>query len=232
MNKFKGIHWSKMPNREAIIKKIALKMKGQPSSRKGISLSEDHKNKISESMKKLPAEFYIKIGLKQRGKKLSLNHKEKLRIARLGKKLSEEIKQKIGNAHRGIPETQEAIKKVTEARVKKSSWVRNFGVNGRLATKLKATKPELRLFNILKNLQISFYPDYLMYNKFFVDAYLPKQNIILEVDGRYWHSSDKQKEKDRKKDLYLTACGHQVYRFWEDTFNQQSIQNLLLKGGE
>ncbi len=201
----------------------------------GRHLSEEHRKKLSEAKMGHISWNKGKKGVMipwNKGKKtgpLTQELKEKLSSLRMGKKLSEETKRKIGDAHRGVPETKEAIVKVTKARMQ-NEWIKNFGVNGRLATKFKRTQPELKMFKMLKELNISFYPDYLMYDKFFVDAYLPEQNVILEVDGRYWHSGEKQQEKDRKKDLYLKACGHKVFRFWEDEFYR--LHNYLRKGGE
>ncbi len=39
--------------------------------------------------------------------------------------------------------------------------------------------------------------------KFLVDFYLPDRNLVIEVDGDYWHSLEKNKKKDAKKDQYM-----------------------------
>lgn len=66
----------------------------------------------------------------------------------------------------------------------------------------------------------------------FYDFYLPDSNILLEIDGDYWHSNPKMYDRDDKKTLTPTqkhdmrvdelknkwAAMHSIplYRIWED----------------
>jgi very-short-patch-repair endonuclease len=38
-------------------------------------------------------------------------------------------------------------------------------------------------------------------------------NLIVEMDGVYWHSSDKQIEKDRQQEKDAIESGYKVIRF-------------------
>jgi len=71
-----------------------------------------------------------------------------------------------------------------------------------------------------------------MYDRFVVDFYLPDYNIVIEVQGDYWHGNPKiygndvnlkpltekqlkTKEKDNYKYNFLTDKQHIVYMIWE-----------------
>ena len=45
------------------------------------------------------------------------------------------------------------------------------------------------------------------------DFWLPENNIILEVDGEYWHNKPGRKERDVKQTNWLEENNYTVYRF-------------------
>lgn len=48
--------------------------------------------------------------------------------------------------------------------------------------------------------------------KYYPDFLLTEHDVIIEVDGERWHSSEEQKEYDRKRDERLENEGYDVYR--------------------
>ncbi|MDH5503208.1 MAG: endonuclease domain-containing protein [Acidimicrobiia bacterium] len=49
-----------------------------------------------------------------------------------------------------------------------------------------------------------------------VDLYVPDWRLIIELDGRLWHSKTEDFERDRARDNAATAAGYNVLRFtWE-----------------
>lgn len=52
--------------------------------------------------------------------------------------------------------------------------------------------------------------------KFLCDFYLPDYKLVIECDGTYWHSSEKQKEKDRRKNSWLRSHNINVLRLTEE----------------
>jgi len=46
-----------------------------------------------------------------------------------------------------------------------------------------------------------------------VDFYLPDFNAVIECDGDYWHSSERVKEIDDRKNQMLINAGFKVFRF-------------------
>ena len=55
-----------------------------------------------------------------------------------------------------------------------------------------------------------------------VDFLLPNK-IIVQCDGDYWHSKEKNKAKDISQDTVLGFKGYKVYRFWEHEIKKSAI---------
>ena len=63
-----------------------------------------------------------------------------------------------------------------------------------------------------------------------VDAYLPTWELVVEADGRRWHTRASDFEKDRARDNRLQAAGYKVCRFtYRDLTDDPNdcIQTLL-----
>lgn len=54
-----------------------------------------------------------------------------------------------------------------------------------------------------------------------VDGYAPSCRIILEADGRAWHTREADFERDRERDNLAAAHGHQVLRFTWTALSRQ-----------
>jgi DNA helicase II / ATP-dependent DNA helicase PcrA len=67
---------------------------------------------------------------------------------------------------------------------------------------------------------ISFKAQALM-GRYHVDFLVEKDRaqVVVECDGKAYHSSDKEKEADRKRDLYLLERGYRVLRFTAGDIN-------------
>jgi hypothetical protein len=93
-------------------------------SKAALQMTDDHKEKISKSLKghvgymkgkKLTQEQREKISKALKGKSKSETHKEKLRVANVGKKLSEETKNKISLWNKEVGASKEAREKMAIA---------------------------------------------------------------------------------------------------------------------
>ena len=47
-----------------------------------------------------------------------------------------------------------------------------------------------------------------------------KPNIVIEVDGDYWHNLPNAQERDKRQTLYLEKEGYTVLRLWEHELNK------------
>jgi len=88
------------------------------------------------------------------------------------------------------------------------------------------TSIEKKVYEELKKGGFLFETQKVIGGKFIVDAYIPALNLIIEVDGSYWHSLDKVKNKDKAENAYLAKCGYKVLRIPEDRVSEFSTALL------
>lgn len=175
--------------------------------------NKHHSKKAKKAIRKSMIEQWA--NGKRKGYLRSVETREKIRKGNKNTKKSKEWKQKM-KKWRNSPEGRKAMEKA-----------RQGGIKGLLIlSKLLETKPEKEMRLKLDSWRINHISKFLMYNKFVVDEWLPNHNIVIEVDGRYWHTREKQIKKDKAKDAYLTKCGHKVIRVWEDKISNFSITYL------
>jgi very-short-patch-repair endonuclease len=91
--------------------------------------------------------------------------------------------------------------------------------------------------------KINYISQHPMYNQFIVDFYLPDNNIIIEVQGDYWHGNPNkygnenglkpltQKQidkigKDKKRYEFLINHNHIVYMIWESDIYKNTEECL------
>jgi len=95
------------------------------------------------------------------------------------------------------------------------------------------TNAEVKFKRYLEQLNIIYTFQRIVYhgNKFYiVDFYLPRENIVFEIDGDY-HRSDEQCTKDdtRTKHLKIHGIKH-VHRFKnKETDNPYTCKNRIIK---
>lgn len=103
--------------------------------------------------------------------------------------------------------------------------------------KSKNTTPERKVQNILKELKIKFTTQHEVGGKFY-DIYIPSKNVLIEVDGDYWHGKDieyldknKVQKKafvnDLNKDGIATLHGYTLFRIWESEITKGKIKKML-----
>lgn len=80
------------------------------------------------------------------------------------------------------------------------------------------TKPELLFKEILQSLNIEYKHNYPLFNiehSYPADFYLKKYNMIIEIDGTYWHNYPYGLEKDHIRTQEIFDAGMNVLRIWE-----------------
>lgn len=158
--------------------------------------------------------------------------------------VSEETKRKLSKSHDGKPSNFKG-RHFSEESKRKSSLAhigKNKGSKRTKKTKLKMrlsaikrmqrtqscfTSIEIRLYNELKRRKVEFIKQCSVNDRFVVDAYIPSLNLIIEVDGNYWHSKEKCKKKDKTENAYLTTCGYKLLRISETDINNNNFISIL-----
>lgn len=103
-----------------------------------------------------------------------------------------------------------------------------------LAPALKArgnhfTDLEVEVAAWLTRLEISFVYQHQI-GPYLADFYLPDFNVVLEVDGDYWH---RNKAKDDARDSYIVGQGYRLFRLQESLVKEDALKaivNVLLYG--
>jgi very-short-patch-repair endonuclease len=63
-----------------------------------------------------------------------------------------------------------------------------------------------------------------------VDIWYPDQNLVVELDGRKWHSSRRELKRDKRYDNLLNISGKRVLRLnWEDLTVEREFTLELLR---
>jgi very-short-patch-repair endonuclease len=96
----------------------------------------------------------------------------------------------------------------------------------------RETKLEKAIRIYLEEHNITHDCQHIVNDKFCVDFFLPKQNIIIEALGDYWHGNPikyndsnmsdiqrKNKNKDKARFAYLNKCGYNIFGIWENDVN-------------
>ena len=178
-----------------------------------------------------------------------------------GKPMSEETKQKLSESHAGqvtwntgkkidrekFPNFGHFKKHSEETRQKMSLIKKNNGLSKGHYKKIglkglikqqnmkEPTSIEKAVYEYLLIKGILFEKQKLINGKFIVDAYIPSLNLIIEADGKYWHSLDRVVKKDKAENAYLTKCGFKIIRLNEEEIMNKNFTRILgfsLKGGE
>lgn len=112
--------------------------------------------------------------------------------------------------------------------------MRNATIKQLSEQKFKKTSIEVKIEELLKELQIKYTYSYILKRRQF-DFYLPDSKIIIECHGDYWHASelyygddkkpmtDKQKLKkidDIIKQKIVEDNGFKLLVFWETDINK------------
>ena len=88
---------------------------------------------------------------------------------------------------------------------------------------------QLTLYDILRSLNIQHIPEYAL-NRYNFDCYLPDYNILIEVQGDYWHNLPKAIRNDKSKATHIERYHQELALkyLWEHEFKcQDKIINLV-----
>ena len=94
----------------------------------------------------------------------------------------------------------------------------------------KLTWPELEFEKMLNELGIEYRTQEIVGGKIF-DFYIPSENLLVEIDGDYWHGNPEiykrpnkmqntNRKNDRKKTLIAETEGYKISRVWESDLKE------------
>lgn len=126
---------------------------------------------------------------------------------------------------------------------------KNFGITGNLAqqnqkgpNKLEIAGKQI-LKSIQKEIKFTIKEQKPIANKFIVDVFIPKFNLIIQWDGDYWHGNIdtlktaeltskqiRRRHLDESQNKYFLKCGYKILRFWESEVknNPQKVKSDIM----
>jgi very-short-patch-repair endonuclease len=109
---------------------------------------------------------------------------------------------------------------------------------------VKDSKPEVIIQKVLNELNIEFITHKYMReikHSYQCDIFIPKFNLIIEIDGDYWHGNEnnlkykvlnerqlKSRKRDKIRTKELQEVGFHVLRLWESEINE-NLSNCIKK---
>ena len=99
----------------------------------------------------------------------------------------------------------------------------------------KPTGCEVLMIELLESIKVKFETQKIVHGKIF-DFYIPEKNMLLEVDGNYWHGyglkleemNDIQKKKyknDKQKEIFAKGLGYNILRVWEHELQDELYED-------
>lgn len=81
--------------------------------------------------------------------------------------------------------------------------------------------------NLLITLELEYQSEFKV-DRSFYDFFLPKENILIECDGEYWHSFTDAIKRDKKKDILAIEKGYKLLRLSEKEILTKNIKEKIL----
>jgi len=222
------------------IENLRTALKGKKRSketRKKLSISHIG-NKNPNYGKHASLETRLKRSKAMKGIKFSKEHNQKISKARVGMKFTDEHSENMSKSHIGKPgfwtgKKRPPISEEWRNNLKLCHPKEHFkrigliGVQKQQNSK-EPTSIEKKVYKELEARHLLFEKQKLINGKFLVDAYISNLNLVIEVDGDYWHSLPRVMKKDKAENAYLTKCGYNLLRLSEKEINDGSFKERMV----
>ena len=83
-----------------------------------------------------------------------------------------------------------------------------------LRSRIVETKPERVFREELDRRGLEYQEQFPTRSGFILDFAFPEKRICVEIDGVHWHSTKKQRKRDRFREYILKRGGWKIVRFW------------------
>jgi very-short-patch-repair endonuclease len=198
---------------------------------KGITKETDGRvKKISDVIRKTENDplWLITIGLNKKEKLRNINDRSSWNKG-LTKNNCEKIATIGKNISKAYANSSEEFK---ELKRKYSRITTLNRINNQPLSSRTNTKPELRFKEILKAMDINFihnYPIWKINHMYPADFLLPDYDLIIEIDGTYWHHYPEGLLIDHIRTIELSNIGLNVLRIWDSEISMIEQNLFILK---
>jgi len=213
--------------------------KGQRAWNKGLTKeTNDGVKRISDSKKDIPRPKWIMEKLRRinTGKFRSEKAKQLTSKSLEGHIVLDETRKKLKDSLKEFYKSEKGIQKRKELQKYMLQYIKYNSI-------FKNTKPELKMQDIVMSLNIPYEKQFRIRGKGHnYDGHLLNTNILIEVDGDYWHGNPKlfsklskrqqgQKERDLRNAQLAKDNNYILLRFWESDIlkNENIVRNKLME---
>lgn len=88
-------------------------------------------------------------------------------------------------------------------------------------------KLEQLVYSSLDNYKINYRKQTPLFNKFVVDVFFPKQKLILEILGDFWHKYPERVLKDKLRKEFIQNQGYQIEEIWEHDIEKNGVNSVV-----
>lgn len=103
---------------------------------------------------------------------------------------------------------------------KRIAYIKQHGIT--LPKKGRKTNLEKRFIDFLVENQIEYKFQFLLEGKYY-DFFLPILNLLVEVDGEYWHRMPKAIKNDLEKHIIAKSLGYKILRITETKWDTHLV---------
>lgn len=183
------------------------------SARKGIKLSEETKRRMSEAQKKLDhskgIEALQRPEVIAKRIKTKMEYFKRIKGTEEGERVSREISKRLKDFY-ATPDGKEKRKRFSEFAAT---------VLYKYSTKrIRETTIERKVEEDLKYFGIKYVKQKFVRSDercFVLDFYLPKQKLVIEVNGDYWHNLQNRQQRDKDLKEFVEWSGRNIIFIWE-----------------
>ncbi len=140
-------------------------------------------------------------------------------------------------SHTHKNKTPYQVKRLVEENSKRLCYSCSNSIHYTLAQAKSNTKPEREFKKVARKNKIKYTQGY-KYEGYNYDFYLPELDILVEVDGSYWHgkglkdeelnpSQVNSRKNDRKKNKICLDTQKSLIRLWDDEVNIEVIKQKI-----
>jgi hypothetical protein len=211
----------------------------EPSQLDFCKFISGHQSRLKGHWGDLKSEKRVNAIKKTRKEKFASGEYDYIKDAiKLGRK-DPKLGQKISEGAKGIakPKPKGFGKDRVHSQVTKDKMSNSAIENIIKKGKVKRSNLEYKFEAILDLLEINYNHSYYFKEiKKIYDFYLPECNILIEVDGDFWHCNPKNYKKplcksqevnlinDEFKNKWALDNGYKLLRFWEDDINNNILE--------
>lgn len=183
---------------------------------KGKKHSEEHKQKIRESVKRVSQTPEAKAKRSEATKRNWQNqeyrkqHSEWLR----NKWKEQEFRESVSKFQRSKVNSEETKEKISKTRIQ---FLKDNDFDW-----LKPSSIELKVKEQLDMLGIRYIQQKRIVSEnriFYLDFYIPHLRLVIECNGDYWHSFPERVERDKILEKYVKSTGRDIVFIWEHEIN-------------